>query len=189
MIGILDFSLPDNEQDENNPFTRVYLTDEATRKRFSDKLDLIFIELPKFGKTSDELVTNADRWLFCLKNLQHLHRRPAEVQGRVFEKLFKLLQIKRLNPEEMKTYNESITQYSDVRSAMNCARKEGIMEGMQRGLLEGEQRGMQRGLLEGEQRGIQFLIYNMSDRGSNPVQIANLTGLAEEEIRKMLKDK
>jgi hypothetical protein len=43
--------------------------------------------------------------------------------------------------------------------------------------------------MEGEQRGIQLLIYNMSDRGSNPVQIANLTGLAEEEIRKILKSK
>jgi predicted transposase/invertase (TIGR01784 family) len=95
------------------------------------------------------------------------------------------LQIKRLNPEEMKTYNESITQYSDVRSAMNCARKEGRLEGRLEGIMEGEQRGM----LRGKQEGIQFLIYNMSDRGSNPVQIANLTGLAEEEIRKILKDK
>jgi hypothetical protein len=37
-----------------------------------------------------------DRWLFCLKNLQSLDRRPQEVQGRVFERLFKAAEIKQL---------------------------------------------------------------------------------------------
>jgi predicted transposase/invertase (TIGR01784 family) len=95
-------------------------------------LNFIFVELPKFKKAIEELETNTDRWLFCLKNLARLNSRPAEVQGKIFERLFKLAEIKKLTHTEMEQYQKSISDYADVRDCMDCAREEGREEGIKK---------------------------------------------------------
>ena len=39
---------------------------------FYDKLTYIYLEMPKFRKTEDELVTMTDKWLYTLKHLPDL---------------------------------------------------------------------------------------------------------------------
>ena len=50
----------------------------------------------------EELETNFDKWLYVLKNLPKLKDRPASVQGKIFEELFEIAEIKRLIGEDMK---------------------------------------------------------------------------------------
>lgn len=66
------------------------------------------MEVPKFKKEEDELVTLFDKWMFILRNLHRLQQRPVKLQEKVFEKLFKQAEIAKLTPEEMKTYEESL---------------------------------------------------------------------------------
>jgi predicted transposase/invertase (TIGR01784 family) len=129
LVGILDFTLFEDKADETHFIEKIYLTRDRTKERYSKKLNFIFIELPKFKKTVEELENNADRWLFCLSNLSKLNSRPVEVQGRIFERLFKLAEIKKLTDTEMETYNKSITEYSDVRNCMEYAMERGREEG------------------------------------------------------------
>ena len=44
------------------------LIDKQQLLEYSDDIELIFIELPKFNLTDSELVTAKDRWLYFVKN-------------------------------------------------------------------------------------------------------------------------
>jgi hypothetical protein len=46
--------------------------DVVTHTVFYEKLRYIFVELPKFKKSVDELETNEDGWLYSLRNMEIL---------------------------------------------------------------------------------------------------------------------
>jgi len=132
-VAILDFILFD---DTANCIEKIYLTRENTKTKYSDKLNFVFVELPKFKKPLEELVTNFDNWLFCLKNLSSLNARPMEVQGRIFEILFRTAEIKKLTKTEMETYSKSVLEYDDIRDAMNHASETAYEKGIEQGILK-----------------------------------------------------
>ena len=129
-VAVLDFILFDEfEEDKEYVVEHVYLTRERTKTLYSDKLKFAFVELPKFRKTEEELETHFDIWLYLLKNLPKLKSRPTAAEGKIFEKLFKLAEVKRLKEKEMETYKKSITDYHDVRLCMDYALEKGREEG------------------------------------------------------------
>ena len=86
LVAILDFNLfEDIKEDEEYSVERVQLVRKKTNTVYSDKLEFIFVELPKFKKTEEELKTRFDKWLFILKNLSGLKERPVSIQGMIFE--------------------------------------------------------------------------------------------------------
>jgi len=129
-VAVLDFILfSEIEEDKERVIEYVYLTRERTKTPYSNKLKFAFVELPKFRKPEEDLITQFDKWLYSLKNLPKLKSRPASVEGEIFDKLFKLTELKRLTEKDMETYKKSITEYHDVRLCMDCARDEGREEG------------------------------------------------------------
>jgi predicted transposase/invertase (TIGR01784 family) len=78
-VGISDFVFNDPDKDK----TVVKLMDTGKKKVFYDKLTFIYLQMPNFTKTADELETHFDKWLFVIKNLPKL-------QERIFEKLFEI---------------------------------------------------------------------------------------------------
>ncbi|NEP54581.1 MAG: hypothetical protein F6K65_39640, partial [Moorea sp. SIO3C2] len=60
-IGVLDFVFDDHKK-ELTYLHEVELKDQHC-KTFYEKLKYIYIELPKFGKSLDELTTHQDKWL------------------------------------------------------------------------------------------------------------------------------
>lgn len=87
-IGILNFTFDDTDPEYFHH--EVKLVDLHTHKVFYEKLTFIYLEMPKFNKHEDELVTMFDKWLFVLRNLSSLLERPRALQERVFDRLFKL---------------------------------------------------------------------------------------------------
>jgi predicted transposase/invertase (TIGR01784 family) len=67
--------------------------------------------------------------MFVLKNLHQLQDRPVQLQEKVFEKVFSEAEIAKLNPEDMKAYEESLKTYRDNYSVIETAKKEGKHEG------------------------------------------------------------
>lgn len=66
MIGILNFALDDVS---SSGFRHeVKLMDTTTHEVFFDKLTFVYLEMPKFHKTEQELDTLFDKWMFVLKN-------------------------------------------------------------------------------------------------------------------------
>jgi predicted transposase/invertase (TIGR01784 family) len=126
-IGILNFSFPDASGQERY-LREVQLIDKQTQEVFYDKLTFIYLEMPRFKKREEDLVTHFDKWLFVLKNLPKLQARPQKLQEKVFEKLFAEAELAKLTPDEMRTYEESLKVYRDNYSVIETAKREGANE-------------------------------------------------------------
>ena len=120
-VGILNFIFPDDEYDEECYHHEVKLMDTADKHVFFDKLTFVYLEMPKFNKTEDQLETMFDKWLFVLRNLSRLLERPAALQERVFEKLFKQAEIAKFSPKERQDYEESVKIYRDLKNSLDTA--------------------------------------------------------------------
>ena len=70
--------------------TDIVLSDRNTHEVFSDKLRFIFIELPAFTNEEEECITDFERWIYVLKNMETLNRLPFKARKAVFEKLEKI---------------------------------------------------------------------------------------------------
>ena len=128
-IGILDFVF-DADKHETDKFRYdVKLMDIETKKIFYDKLTFIYLEMPKFNKTVDELETRFDKWLFVLKNLNRLERVPDKLQEQIFEKLFETAEIARFSQDQIRSYEDSLKYYRDLKNSLDTARDEGKVEG------------------------------------------------------------
>ena len=172
-IGILNFSLP---EDRNNPaslYREVKLMDIKTHEVFYDKLTYLYIELEKFKKTETELETMLDKWLFILKNLSNLMSRPAQLQERVFTKLFEAAEIAKFDSNELRSYEQSINAYRDIKNSLDTAKKEGKAE------------GIAEGIIKGRADGIAETARNLKQMGLDVSQISKGTGLSIEEIKKL----
>ena len=136
-IGVLNFVFPNNEYPADSYIHEVKLKDTEDNHIFYDKLTFVYLEMPKFNKCEDELVTMFDKWMFALRNLSRLLERPAALQERIFKRLFEQAEIAQFTPEERREYQESVKDYWDYYSTMKTAHKKGKAEG----LAEGEAKG------------------------------------------------
>lgn len=176
-IGILNFTFPEDKKSDDGVFREVKLMDVKKKEVFYDKLTYIYVELANFNKEIDECETVLDKWLFCLKNMSNLLDRPAELQGRVFDKLFRTAEIAKFKPLELKAYEQSIYAYRDIKNGMDTAKKEGIKQGHKEGLEEGLQKGRKEGVINTAK--------NMKSMGIADEVIMQATGLSKEEIARL----
>ncbi len=77
-IGILNFSFPDSS-DREQYVREIQLLDKQTFEVFYDKLTFLYLEMTKFKKREEDLVTHFDKWMYVLKNLPKLQERPQKL--------------------------------------------------------------------------------------------------------------
>lgn len=132
--------------------------DMRHKSQFSDKLRMIFLQLPEFRKEADECENYFERWIFVLKNMDILERMPWAAQYAAFKKLSEICETAALTPQERSRYEESIKVYRD-----NIAIAE-------------------RDWMEGKAAGLAEVAKNLKDMGLPPADISKATGLTEAEI-------
>lgn len=174
-IGILNFSF--DKKDEQYFHHEVKLLDTLTKEVFFDKLTFIYLEMPKFNKTENELVTMFDKWMFVLRNLSRLMERPAALQERVFERLFRAAEIAGFNKQELIEYEDSLKAFRDWFSVISTAE----MKGLQKGL----QKGIQKGRVEGRIEEKTEIARNMKADNIPLSTIIKYTGLTAREIEEL----
>jgi predicted transposase/invertase (TIGR01784 family) len=184
-IGILNFSFPDESGDPDRYWREIQLMDTQTAEVFFDKLTFIYLEVPKFRKKEEDLVTHFDKWMYVLRNLSRLQEKPRRLQEKVFEQLFSEAELAKLTPEDMRTYEESQKVYWDNYSVLEYAKQEGWQEGRQEGWQEGKLEGRQEGRLEGQKAAMVLVAKAMKEDGELVERIAKLTGLSSEEITQL----
>ena len=128
-VALLNFDLSEEAFDKDDINHDVGLLDKKTHKVFNDKLSFKYVEIAKFDKTEDELVTLYDKWLYVLKNLSRLDERPAALKEKVFTKLFEEAEIAKFTPTELKEYEDSLKAYRDVKNSIDTALEKGREEG------------------------------------------------------------
>ena len=126
-IGVLDFVFDDHKEDDTILHT-VELKDEKCQV-FYDKLKFIYLELPKFHKTVDQLESHFDKWLFLLKHLPDLDDPPEAFQEDPFLRLFEVAEIANFSIAEQDAYEDSLKYYRDLNNVVDTSRQEGRQEG------------------------------------------------------------
>ena len=133
VVGILNFEMDETNRSDR-VISKVKLKDEDN-KDFSDKLNFIFVEMPKFRKTEAELETFMDKWLYVIKNLYRLQDKPAALTEGIFKKLFEVAEIAAFSKNERYDYEENLKNYLDWFNVMRTVKNEGRAEGRAEGEL------------------------------------------------------
>ena len=171
VIGILNFKF--DSEDDNYFHHEVQLMDVCTKQVFYDKLTFIYLEMPKFNKSEDELVTMFDKWLFVLRNLSRLMARPAALQDRIFTRLFEATEIAKFTKEQYEAYEESLKVYRDWQNTIVTAEQKGMAKGMAEGIAKGR---MEQNIANARSMKLAGLDYEI---------ISQVTGLSKDEIDKL----
>ena len=185
MVGILDFVFPDDEYTPECFHHEVKLMDTADKHVFYDKLTFVYLEMPKFNKREDELVTMFDKWMFALRNLSRLLERPKALQERVFEKLFRQAEIAHYSSDELHDYEESVKVYRDLLNVVDSAERKGMREGIKQGRAEGIEQGRAEGIEQGRAEERLSIAKGMRRLGIPVEVIAEATGLPLTEIERL----
>lgn len=127
-IAILDFVFDEDKNDPDKFRYDIKLTDTITREVFYDKLTFIYLEMPKFNKTVDELETRFDKWLYVIRNLNRLDKVPDKLREKVFEKLFETAEIAKFTPDQIRSYEDSLKYYRDLKNSLDTAKQEARQE-------------------------------------------------------------
>ncbi|MEO0887172.1 MAG: Rpn family recombination-promoting nuclease/putative transposase, partial [Cyanobacteria bacterium J06648_10] len=125
-VGILDFIFDDHKDDETLLHI-VELKDQQCRV-FYDKLKFIYLELPKFKKSLEELESHFDKWLYLLRHLPRLDDPPELLQESTFMQLFEIAEIANFSPAEQGAYEDSLKYYRDLNNVVDTSRQEGREE-------------------------------------------------------------
>ncbi|MDN0051180.1 Rpn family recombination-promoting nuclease/putative transposase [Bacteroides gallinaceum] len=164
VIGILNFKF--DKVHDNYYHHEVQLLDVETKEVFYDKLTFIYLEMPKFNKSEDELNGMFEKWLFVLRNLSRLMERPKALQERIFTRLFEAAEIARFTKVEYDAYEESLKVYRDWKNTIDTAE------------LKGEKIGIEKG----EKRKAIEMAQRLKDKGVAINIIVECSGLTEEQI-------
>jgi len=172
-VGILDFVFAEDQDDQAVFHHEVKLVDQSTQKVFYNKLTYIYLEMPKFKKTEEELETHFDKWLYVLRNLEDLTKRPEKLQEKIFAKLFEQAEIANYSEQEYTEYEHSLKVYRDLNNVIETAES------------KGEKRGKAEGRAEGKAEGKLEIARAMLLKGLEIDFIAEITQLSKEEIEKL----
>lgn len=145
-VGILDFVFAEDQDDADKYLYKAKLKETTTNEVCYDKLTHIYLEMPKFTKTEDQLETRLDKWLYLLKNLYRFQERPISLQEKVFDSLFEQAAIASFSPAERAGYEESLKIYRDLINVVDYAYSEGYKRGVELGIQQGKELRRQRGL-------------------------------------------
>ena len=168
LIGILDFEYDEGE--ERRKFMRDVTLQDQDGDLFYDKLRFKFLQMPLFHKTESELVTQQDKWVYFLKNLEDFDSIPSILREPVFEKAFHTAELAAMCTLERERYEHDLQIYRDNMAVLNTAKTEGFIEGRAEGIAEGRAEGK----LE--------IARNLKQMGMSPPEIVRVTGLSKKEI-------
>ena len=173
-----DYDMMDDAFDENAISHQVQLCNTATHRVFYDKLEFIFVEVTKFNKTEDELVTLYDKWLYALKNLDQLTERPAALRDKIFDRLFQVAEIAKFTPLELKEFEDSLKVYRDLKNSLDYAEEKGYMKGLE----EARAERLAESRVKGRAEGIVMIAKKLKSMGVETAVIQKATGLTAKEI-------
>jgi predicted transposase/invertase (TIGR01784 family) len=141
-LTITDFEMfPGNDR----IVSRYRLKEKNDLTDYSDDIELVFVELPKFTKPLEELPTLVDKWLYFLKCANELESVPPAMKAvPALNHAFTVAQQSKLSRKELEILEKRQMFLHDNRNAILKARQEGRQEGLR----EGEQLGEKRKALE-----------------------------------------
>jgi len=159
----------------------VGLMERSRHEAFSDKMRMIFLQLPSFPYKDEHLCqTQLDRWIYLLLTMEASNDMDWAQSYTPFKKVLDLCELAKLSPDERFRYEQSLKHYRDNLACLDAAKQEGMDIGYERGVEQGTKQGIEKGISQGVARVAQ----RMLDHGLSLDVISKTTGLSADEIMK-----
>lgn len=181
-VGILDFVFDEDAKSRNTEVVHYIQLKNQRNQVFYDKLTFIYITLPQFKKSLNELQSIQDKWFYVFRHLSELDEIPPVLQEAVFLQLFEAAKVAKFSPSERQAYENSLKYYRDLKNVTDTARDEGREEGFEEGFEEGVEKGKE----EGKTLGLQTAALAMHQQGLNPAFIAQTLQIDMVTLKKWL---
>ena len=154
--------------------TDTVIADRESGKVVNPHFRQIFLQFPYFTKELKDCETLYDKLIYTLKNMQHWNRMPDALKEQVFSRLEELAAVANLSLEDRIAYDKALDRYRVSRIVEEDAREAGWKKGLAEGRAEGR--------AEGQAKEKVAIARNLKSLGLSTAQIAQATGLTEEEV-------
>ena len=143
-LNIVDFIM---FEDTKKIITNFQLLEKEEFIKYSDDIEIIFIELPKFKKELKELDNIVEQWLYFLKNADSLEYIPQEFD-KAIQKALNTVNEASMSKEELEIQHKRKDFISVQRMAVFKADNDGFKRGVEEGIEKGIERGIEKGKKE-----------------------------------------
>lgn len=183
-LSIVDFTMFKESQKYINRFK---LLEKEEFIDYSDDIELIFIELPKFQKELSSLKNIQDQWIYFIKNAGSLEYIPTTFDNEIRDAL-DCVNEANLSKKELEIQHKRKEFISIQKLAVMKANEDGFSQGLEKGLEQGLEQGIEQGLEQGLEKGAKqeklAIAKNLLDILDDET-IALKTGLTKEEIQNL----
>ncbi|MCC5816579.1 MAG: Rpn family recombination-promoting nuclease/putative transposase, partial [Leptospira sp.] len=166
-INILNFNLfPTNR----------YMSKFSLRDDFdpnitlTEDLQMVYLELPKFGKTVKEIQSKLDLWLYMFKNTENIKKEEMSIivdKEPDMANAFRILEYYSADPEKRRLLEERMNSDRDFAYEMVAQFEKGVEEGIEKGI---EKKAIEDARL-------------MKSEGIDLSVILKVTGLSESKLK------
>jgi predicted transposase/invertase (TIGR01784 family) len=134
-LTITDFEMfPDNDR----IISRYRLKEKEDLTDYSDDIELVFVELPKFHKSLEDLSSLSDQWLYFLNYANQLEAVPPLMKAvAAIDHAFTVAQQSKLTRKELEILERRQMFLHDNRNAVLKAKQDGLEQGLQQGIEQG----------------------------------------------------
>ena len=147
-LTIVDFKMFDNDSIIN----RFKLLEKDTFIKYTDDIELIFVELPKFNKDENQLENIQDQWIYFIKNAGSLEYVPNKLNKQIKDALSTVNEAN-LTKEELEAQHKRKEFISIQKLAILKAKEDGLNQGREIGKEIGKEIGEKIGKEIGEKIG------------------------------------
>ncbi len=185
-VGILDFMFDEDIKKHDTDVVHLIQLKNQHHQVFYDKLTFIYITLPQFKKSLNELHSIQDKWFYAFRHLAELDEIPSVLQESVFLQLFEAAKIAKFSSVERQAYEDSLKYYRDLKNVTDTARDEGFEEGVSQGIEKGLAQGIEKGLAQGIEKGLKTAALAMYKQGLALEFIANALQVEMDRLKSWL---
>ncbi len=126
---------------------------------------LTYIKNEKLGATEVDRKAIFDLYCDIIRNLNKLDRIPEKLRESIFDKVFATAEIAKFTPKEIRSYEDSLKYYRDLKNSLDTAKEE----------------GKDIGRLEEKEK----IAKNLKELGMPISDIVKATGLSNQEIEEL----
>ena len=152
---------------------------DETGHEYSDDVELIFVELPKFTKTEAELENMLDKWVYFLRFAKRMQSIPTKLsQEKPIEHAFAIANRAQLTPQELEAQERREMFIQDQRGVVEYA--------VETSMAKGFAKGIEQGIEQGKRAERIALAQNLRNMGMSDDAIATAIGISLAQLSELL---
>jgi predicted transposase/invertase (TIGR01784 family) len=150
-----------------------------------DGLELVFVELPKFHQSLNQIDGLTEQWIYFLQNARQLESIPASMETvPAIQQAFTVANQANLTPEELEDLENREMFIHDQRNAVIKGTKQGIAQGLELGRAEGRVEGLAEGMTLGATQAKISIAERLLDTFDDAT-IAQMTDLTPAQVKQL----